>query len=252
MPSSNSWSQRDSWPPTQVRFTRSSSDKSEPRPLLEDIDENPLTYFLTPAPDTNEDIDDFSADDMLDFDAGIEDTNHPRAIIRSVSPSTLDGLSKLRAKAVSPDFDSDVVTTDEEGDDEDYIRFSPPSPSFLTPFRGLNVESLKLRSKSPPFGRANGFLSPAASFPAPSSPPRGRPRAALTRSYSAGSRLPPRPRRLWREPSPDVWSIEEETEEDLFMAVSTTTPAYAKNNQGLQEEAAKPKKKVRFILPPKE
>ena len=127
MPSSNIWSQRDSWPPTQVRLTRSSSDKSEPRPLLEDIDENPLTYFLTPAPDTNDDIDDFSADDMLDFDAGIEDTNHPRAIIRSVSPSTLDGLSKLRAKAVSPDFDSDVVTTDEEGDDEDYIRLDRKS-----------------------------------------------------------------------------------------------------------------------------
>ncbi|OAQ67796.1 hypothetical protein VFPPC_04140 [Pochonia chlamydosporia 170] len=250
MPASDIWSHRNSWPPTQVRLARSSSNKSEPRPLLEDIDENPLTYFLTPAPDNNDDLDDFNADDML-FDAGIEDSNSPKEIVRSVSPSTLDGLSKLRAKTVSPDFDSDVVTTDEEGDDEDYIRFSPPSSSFLTPFRNISVENFKLRSKSPPFGRANGFLSPAASFPAPSSPPRGRPRQALTRSYSAGSRLPPRARRLWREPSPDVWSIEEETEEDL-MGVSTKTPAFAQNAMGVQKEAAKPKKKVRFLLPPRE
>jgi hypothetical protein len=234
-----------------VRLTLSSSSKSEPRPLLEDIDENPLTYFLTPAPDNNEDMDDFSADDML-FDAGIEDSNNPRKVVRSVSPSTLDGLSKLRVKAVSPDFDSDIVTTDDEGDDEDYIRFSPPSPSFLTPFKSISIEAFKLRSKSPPFGRTNGFLSPAASFPAPSSPPRGRTRQTLTRSYSAGSKLPPRARRLWREPSPDVWSIEEETEEDLIMGESTSTPAFAQNNHSVQGEAAKPKKKVRFLLPPRE
>ncbi|KID83726.1 hypothetical protein MGU_09007 [Metarhizium guizhouense ARSEF 977] len=251
MSSSDIWSRRDSWPPTQVRLARSPSKQSEPRPLLEDIDENPLTYFLTPA-DNDDDMDDYGADDML-FDAGIEDSNNPPEFVRSVSPSTLDGLSKLRAKSASPDFDSDGVTTDDEADEEDYIRFSPPSSSFLTPFRGLSVENFKLRSKSPPFGRPNGFLPPAASFPAPSSPPRGRPRHALTRSYSAGSRLPPRARRLWREPSPDVWSIEEETAEDLIMdRPSTTTPALAQNNQLVQGEAAKPKKKVRFLLPPRE
>ncbi|KAK2603797.1 hypothetical protein QQS21_003999 [Conoideocrella luteorostrata] len=245
------WSRRDSFPPTLIRLTRSSSNKSEPRPLLEDIDENPLTYFLTPT--DNDDMDDFGAEDML-FDAGIEDANQPREIVRSVSPSTLDGLSKLRAKAASPDFDSDAITTDEE-DDENYVRFSPPSASFLAPFRGISAESFKLRSKSPPLGRAaNGFLTPAASFPGPPSPPRGRPRQALTRSYSAGSRLPPRARRLWREPSPDVWSIEEETEQDLIReaSFSAMTPAFAKDNNGLQTTAAKPKKKVRFMLPPRE
>ncbi|KHO00549.1 uncharacterized protein MAM_01327 [Metarhizium album ARSEF 1941] len=245
MASSDIWSRRDSWPPTQVRLALSPPKKSEPRPLLEDIDENPLTYFLTPSADDNEDMDDFGADDML-FDAGIEDSNNPPEIVRSVSPSTLDGLSKLRAKSVSPDLDSDVVTTDDEGDDEDYIRFSPPSSSFLTPFRSISVDSFKLRSKSPPLGRPSGFLSPTASFPAPSSPTRGRPRQALTRSFSAGSRLPPRARRLWREPSPDVWSIEEETEEDLIMDMSTATPTSAQSNH------AKPKKKVRFLLPARE
>ncbi|TWU74299.1 hypothetical protein ED733_005536 [Metarhizium rileyi] len=244
-------SRRDSWPPTQVRLTHSSSKRSEPRPLLEDIDENPLTYFLTPTPDNNDDIDHFNVEDIL-FDAGIEDPNSPREIVRSVSPSTLDGLAKLRSKTVSPDFDSDVVTTDDECDDEDYIRFSPLRPSFLTPFRATSAEGLKLRSKSPPLGRANGFLPPAASFPAPSSPPRGRPRPTLTRSHSLGSRLPPRARRLWREPSPDVWSIEEETEEDLIMGVSNTSPAFAQNNQSVQRGAAKAKKKVRFLLPPKD
>jgi hypothetical protein len=45
---------------------------------------------------------------------------------------------------------------------------------------------------------------------------------------------------LWREPSPDVWSIEEETEEELM------------SDGGVDIKAAKPKKKVRFVLPDRE
>ncbi|QUC21703.1 uncharacterized protein UV8b_05946 [Ustilaginoidea virens] len=260
------WSRRDSWPPTQLRLRlpRASCARSEPRPLLDDIDENPLTYFLTPV-ETDKDADALTADDMLQFDAGIRDANRPRGTVRSVSPSTLDGLSKLRARTVSPDLDSDALTTDEDedevdGDDycdddeddeddgEDYVRFSPPTASFLSPFRAVSAGSVRPRiRKSPPLGRpAGGFLTPAASFPAPSSSssssPRGRPRQALTRSYSAGSRPAPRARRLWREPSPDVWSISEETEEDLRVEASG-------DGWRLQDMVAKPKKKVRFVLP---
>jgi len=99
------WPQRDSWPPTLVRLGSSSSsskskkrtasgsrprDDDEPRPLLADIDDNPLTYFLTPPPSGAADMDvDMPDDDGdLDFDAGIEDAAHPREPVRSVSRRT--------------------------------------------------------------------------------------------------------------------------------------------------------------------
>ncbi|KAG5978546.1 hypothetical protein E4U55_006070 [Claviceps digitariae] len=250
---SDIWSRRDSYPPTQIRLPR--CDKNEPRPLLEDIDQDPLTYFLTPS-DMDHDMDDFAADDML-FDAGIEDNNNPREFVRSVSPSTLDGLGKLRAKAVSPDFDSDAITTDEE-DDEDFVRFAPPRTSFLTPLRrSFRGENRSPRSKSPSSGRPTGddFLNLDASFQdtsSSSSAPRTtmsrrRPLHPLDRSYPAGSKLPPRALRLWRQPSPDVWSISEETEEEL--SIMNTS---AKGSGSLQAEGAKPKKRVRFLLTPRE
>lgn len=270
------WSNRDSWPPTQLRLVRPTAHKSgQPRTLPQDMDEDPLTYFLTPVANgagNDDDVDDVNAGDMLEFDAGIIETRKPpREIVRSVSPSTLDGLSKMRSKAASPDYDSDAITTDEDNDDEDYIHFSPTTPSFLSGAARakLLAEDLMMlrRSKSPPFGRtAAGSLPSAASFPAPSwsPPPRGRtPRQGLIRCHSAGSsssssRLPPRARRLWREPSPDVWSISEETEEELLTQQVTTTTqspiksAFAEQKQGLNARAAKPKKQVRFLLPAKE
>lgn len=240
------WSHRDSWPPTQVRLNSSASRKNtEPRPLLEDIDDiddNPLTYFLTPAADN----DVGGMDDDMDFDAGIEDSSHPREIVRSVSPSSLEGLSRPKGRATSPDFDSDGLTTDDD-DEEEYIRFSPGSPSRLAPLRNITIDGLKLRARSPVFGTStNGLLSPA-SYPAPQ--PRGRSSArgrfgGQARSVSAR----PRPGRLWREPSPDVWSIEEETEEDVMMSEGSEVVKEAE----VQKMAAKPKKKVRFLLPAKE
>ncbi|KAG6014954.1 hypothetical protein E4U54_004537 [Claviceps lovelessii] len=265
---SDVWSRRDSYPPTQIRLPR--CNKNEPRPLLEDIDENPLTYFLTPS-DMDQDMDDYGPDEML-FDAGIEDGTQSRQFVRSVSPSTLDGLSKLRAKAVSPDFDSDAITTDDE-EDEDPVRFPPPRTSFLTPlrrsFRRLPAErNLSPRSNSPPSERSTDgqFANPVASFPDPSSSssssssplpysspspatrtPRGRHPQPLPRSSSTGTKLPPRPLRLWRQPSPDVWSILEETEEELLVLETPANPPH-----GLHLAGAKPKKRVRFLLFPRE
>ncbi|PNY29838.1 Uncharacterized protein TCAP_00248 [Tolypocladium capitatum] len=237
------WSHRDSWPPTQVRLNSSTTRKnSEPRPLLDDIDDNPLTYFLTPVAD-NDMVD---MDDDMDFDAGIEDSSHPREIVRSVSPSSLEGLGRPRGRATSPDLDSDGLTTDDD-DDEDYIRFSSGIPSRLAPLRNIAIDGLRLRTQSPVFGTStNGLLSPA-SYPAPL--PRGRTSARArfggqARSVSAR----PRPGRLWREPSPDVWSIEEETEEDVMMSEGSDAVKQA----GVQSMAAKPKKRVRFLLPAKE
>ncbi|KAK3177562.1 hypothetical protein K4F52_009658 [Lecanicillium sp. MT-2017a] len=246
-------SRRDSWPPTQVRLVRTGSNKGEPRPLLDNIDQDPLTYFLTP--EAGDDDDDFisDSDDDMDYDAGIEDTGSPREIIRSVSPSSLEGLRKPNARAASPDFDSDGLTSDDD-DTEDFVRFSPPPRGNALFSRPRDAaETFGFRSRSPVFGStANGFLSPA-SFPGPAM--RGRsafspPRRSMLRNIP--SRV--RPGRLWREPSPDVWSIEEETEEDLLSEMENSLTV--KSDSGLNTARkpidipiVKPKKKVRFVLP---
>ncbi|UNI22385.1 hypothetical protein JDV02_008277 [Purpureocillium takamizusanense] len=306
------WPHRDSWPPTLVRLGSSSSSKKrassgprrdddEPRPLLEDIDDNPLTYFLTPPPPgITEDDDDMdvhmTADEDLDFDAGIEDAAHPREPVRSVSPSSLSGLRSNNSSSSnqlfkprrtgSPDLDSDGLTTDEDDEDEDYIHFfSPGGPSRLAALRNIGIDGLRLRSQSPPVlshtggpsspprsglfrpplssstrpGR--GLLSPAWSYPSPalpspslslyaspsSSPPplRGRSHVARPRfgqQRSASARARPGGR-LWREPSPDVWSIEEETEEEMARSEG------GGGDDAVKKTAAKPKKRVRFVLP---
>ncbi|KAL7899041.1 hypothetical protein HDV63DRAFT_77606 [Trichoderma sp. SZMC 28014] len=242
-------SRRESWPPTQIRLTPTNMSikkrsSIEPRPLLEDIDDDPLTYFLTPIPDEDEDDEmmmDLDLDvDMMDFDAGIEDASQPREAVRSVSPSSLEGLRKPDSnRPATPESDSDALTTDDD-DEEEYIRFSPASPSsMLSPLRDLAMESLRFRSKTPVFGlTTNALLSPN-SFPAPTSS-RGRGRTnnrasprLQTRSLSARVRE----NHLWREPSPDVWSIEEETEEELM------------SDGGVDIVAEKPKKRVRFVIP---
>lgn len=248
-------SRRDSWPPTQVRLVRTGSNKGEPRPLLDNIDQDPLTYFLTPTPGDSDDDDDFISDseDDMDYDAGIVDAGSPREITRSVSPSSLAGLRKPTARAASPEFDSDGLTSDDE-DIEDFVRFSPPprgSSLFSRPSNAAHT--FGFRSRSPVFGTtANGFLSPA-SYPGPSM--RGRtsfspPRRNMPRAMPA----PFRPRRLWREPSPDVWSIEEETAEDLKSEMENSLSV--KSDSGINTARkpielplVKPIKKVRFILP---
>lgn len=230
-----------------------SKTNSDPRPLLEDIDDNPLTYFLTPTP--GDDVAGVGDDDMV-FDAGIEDASQPRDIVRSVSPSSLEGLGKPKACAASPDLDSDGLTDDDDDHHHHYIRFSPGSPSRLAPLRNIAIDGLRLRTASPVHGRAaDGLLSPA-SYPAPRT--RGRSsvrtqRVGQARSVSAR----PRPGRLWREPSPDVWSIEEGTEEDMMR--SQTAGKGCESGSGAGEAraadkktAVKPKKRVRFLLPARE
>lgn len=230
-------SRRDSWPPTQVRLEPKSSKKNpEPRPLLDDIDEDPLTYFLAPTADHEEDY-------SMDFDAGIEDPNHPSEMVRSVSPSNLDDLNKDRPS--SPECDSDVsITSPDDDDDEDYIRWSPHN-SRLTSFQDLHTSDLAARTRSPVFGRSTNALLSPNSFPAPT--PRGRSIRGRPRSSSLRSR----PTHLWREPSPDVWSIEEETEEEMVSEMGNSMEVDEKVDDEIQKrtKAAKPKKKVRFVLP---
>ncbi|KAM3513192.1 hypothetical protein MY11210_003134 [Beauveria gryllotalpidicola] len=281
MPSiANMDTRRQSWPPTQLRLVRHGSGKNiEPRPLLEDIDEDPLTYFLTPNLENDEvcfTSDEDADDDDDDFDAGIEVAGRPRDLVRSVSPSTLDGLGKPR-RAASPDLDSDgLISDDDDAENEVYIRCfsssptSPPrSPSRLLgamPRHSFSGYPFGLRPRSPGFRRESGTYSTAftssSSFPAPARPSSTAAAARLLGRAAWAARREPdapaarrvsRPGHLWREPSADVWSIEEETAEELTMS-ETRGRGAARREGGRGGEAAKAKpiKRVRFVLPGEE
>jgi hypothetical protein len=228
------------------------------------MDEDPFNYFLTPAPL----IDDGDVDADV-FDAGIENPSSPKEIVRSVSPSTLSqGLSNRRP--ISPDFDSDALTTDDDEDDEgeEYVRFGGASSGGPFNFKLLTLSEFAIdgvRRRSSP----RSFLSPsapppsrrvlqqAASFPGPHGQqqyqPRGRGgygrgRAAQPRSFSSSSSRA-RPNHLWREPSPDVWSIEEETEEEMMSEKDSVSAAAVVGGLAKKGKKAKAFKKVRFVLP---
>ena len=253
MPIAPSRSRRDSWPPLQIRMNQaiSGSDASP-----NDIDEDPLTYFLTPAPL----LDDADSDEeMMDFDAGIEDPNHPQEIIRSISPSSLDGRGRRKTRKASPEPElSDGMTPDED-DDEEYVRFRPLGLPF-----GLGdfaIDGIKKKPSSitgaaigPAGGNhtSNTLLPPS---PYHHSPVRGRTSSLGHGARGLSSRN--RPQHLWREPSPDVWSIEEEAEvEDSISRApgdeAGTTKEAIDKKTNLEVSAAKPKKKVRFVLPVKD
>ncbi|GKT66703.1 hypothetical protein ColTof4_04193 [Colletotrichum tofieldiae] len=237
---------RDSWPPTLVRLAPTTP---KDYPSLDDIDEDPLTYFLTPAPDL-EDADENV--DMMDFNAGIED-NSPREVVRSVNPSTLDGLNKAKGRESPPVPDlSDLATPDTDEEEEDYIRFAPHG--FMIPFslRDFTIDGGKSKALSKP---SDVLLSPSSLPLTRGCPPvrsggRGRQRIVSFRHQ--------RPQHVWREPSPDVWSIEEETEEELMSEMGSSigftsdigdVEDVAETRMDEDVEAAKPKKKVRFLLP---
>ena len=231
--------QSDSWPPSPSRHPPSldednntSEDEPDMPPLLQ---EEPLTYFLTPA--TPKDEEDLEFD--FDFDAGIEDSSKPRDIVRSVSPSTLDGLKKYKPKSKASNDCAILDDDDDDDDDEDYISFSPSKtvPLGFDDFFDPRLRRLRPRSRSSPTKRSGGSISPSeedllspASFHVGS--PRGRPAkrfapprrpfflersTAVARRNGGGGGLPVLHRRhSWREPSPDVWSIEEEPEKETM------------------------------------
>ncbi len=264
-------------------------DIAEEDPDLSFIDDDPLTYFLTPPP--SGDDDDSAALIDFDFDAGIEDAKRPPPIVRSVSPSSLGGLSlppprppsppRSPPAHLSPDPES-ATDDDDDDDDEDYVRYGTGRFHAIgLPFGLGDFAVLKARKAAKSKAAAESLQPPAipAIHGPVSSSSRGRPVVAQQRPRYGSPRgrsrgLPSRRRspHAWREPSPDVWSIEEEPEEELdgemggsaisspehgFTAATTTTAApreedESNNNttsQVLDPSAAKPKKRVRFILP---
>lgn len=297
MPTPRAPSIRDSWPPTQV-LLRSSIEPPDADAEIDDLDlsyldKDPLSYFLTPpAPYTEEEDDDDLADDA--YDAGIEDATHPPPIVRSVSPSTLDGLKRPEARpptpplpssgaagraSPSPDPDVDMLPTPEYTTDDDnreeYIRLDRGAPPLLLglPFSLRDFAAAKSRmacgrkgSAREPKTAAEGLLSPTSqphasargrsafrpgSRPVNAAPPPAAKTAVRYRGVPAGRSSP----RAWRGPSPDVWSIEEEPEEEMVEEKARGGEGVRKRSEGAAVDgakAAKPRKKVRFVLPPRE
>ncbi|KAI1436027.1 hypothetical protein GGR50DRAFT_263975 [Xylaria sp. CBS 124048] len=234
---------------------------SAPRP------ENPLKYFLTPAALENEEL-----EFEFDFDAGIEDSNSPRQKIRSVSPSTLDGLRRYQSKRkdsscaiLDDDEDDDEDNGDDSDDGEDYIRFSSQKPFPFGLDRYFDRPRHSPPQNSTTSRTADALLSPSSFHvgspngglarrlaPLPRRPVRGRTTHSLRRRHS------------WREPSPDVWAIEEEPEKETMSEMGLSMVGL--DEADFEEEArkkkqktrpidiptTKPGKKVRFVLPVKE
>ncbi|GAB1314859.1 hypothetical protein MFIFM68171_05069 [Madurella fahalii] len=265
---------RGSWPPTQI-LLRPSVERDDAE--IEDLDlakmgEDPLMYFLTPTPSSyGEDGDAMDFD--MEFDAGIEDAKHPPQIVRSVSPSSLGGLSRPPPRPptpprspATPDLEYDMSATPDEYDD--YMEAAignRPSGALSLPRRLKDLASGKLKSHTKQ-GDSIDALLPLAPPHSSHASNRGR---AVTRpgpkpiAASQGSGIWARrprttPSRLsphaWREPSPDVWAIEEETLEELNSEMGDSVVedgemGGAAKARAVDIPAAKPKKKVRFVLP---
>ncbi|KAK1827077.1 hypothetical protein QBC39DRAFT_393951 [Podospora conica] len=232
---------------------------------ISSMDDDPITYFLTPAQPSHGYGDD-TMDFEMDFDAGIEDAKRPAPIVRSVSPSSLGGLSlpppprisTPPRRSESPDLDHDmpsIGSTPEEA--EEYIHFAARGRpnTFGLPFSLRDFTNSKPRK----------FASNPRSESPPTSHP-GRPGQRLSTALRAGGSRKSRPRALtprrsphaWRSPSPDVWAIEEETEEALRSDMEdsgviegerTASTGVVHKSKVIDIPAAKPKKRVRFVLP---
>ncbi|KAK0635720.1 hypothetical protein B0T17DRAFT_612542 [Bombardia bombarda] len=255
--------QSDSWPPTQIRLHPSvERNDAEIDDLdLSKIDEDPLVYFLTPTTFPDSDDDD-GMDFEMDFDAGIEDAKHPPPVVRSVSPSSLGGLSHPppprsptppRSPSI-PDLALDSSSNPTPEDADDYMQFAARSRSHSLSFpvllKDFTTGKSKVQQHNPNNGSTDALLSPAsfyisgASDHGQSARPRGR-TATLSPRRSPHS---------WREPSPDVWSIEEEAEGGIDSDMGEGTVGEgerieAGKARAIQITAAKPKKRVRFMLP---
>ncbi|CAK7213377.1 hypothetical protein SCUCBS95973_001783 [Sporothrix curviconia] len=232
-------------------------------PLLS-VDEDGESYFIDDSDSSsyfNDNDNDNGMDDDsafyssamdFEFDAGIEDATQPQPVVRSVSPSSLaesigthGRISRIPLRPPTPprvSMDSSLhpnrphpigsAAIDDDG--EDYIHFGGASQTSW-PIPSAKGKSTHI---SP---------SPLSSSPAsPRSASDNHDLYALYHSNSSASHLTAagamivrrRSPRSWRVPSPEVFSIEEETEEELSTGVAAAKPPQ--------------KKKVRFILPGEE
>ncbi|KAE9367642.1 hypothetical protein N431DRAFT_471051 [Stipitochalara longipes BDJ] len=216
----NELQRRDSWPPTIIRL------RDEEEENLDNIDEDPISFFLT----SPEDIDEFL--DNEDLSAGIE-TPDSHTPVREVSPSTLQRMPL------------------EDDDDE---TFGLAMPMTLKDFTIRHISGRKSRAGTRP-DELKGLGIHIPEFSAT----RGRPKVRLTPSRSGRGRgqtrsLSARRPLSWREPSPDIWTIKEERESDDEMKlemgkietpVSMSAPA-STNVGAMMTPSPKPKKRVHW------
>jgi hypothetical protein len=255
------------WLPAQVRLRPHPAAVGEEDGQIEDFDlsdmgDDPIAYFLTPAPSSDDE--DFDAMD-IDYDAGIEDAKHPPRIVRSISPSNLEGLARPPPRPPTPPRSPGTPPTPElemlggtpdDDDGEEYVRFAGALRRPLDRPFGLEALAAAASARANKQGKTADALLSANSAPLRLGvrPLHGVSAGGWTRG------LPTRPSpRAWREPSPDVWSIEEETVEeldsDLGPGVSeeeNNTGHRPRKTKAIDIPAAKPKKKVRFVLPARE
>lgn len=266
-----------SWPPTQLRIRPAATvgpddgdDEDSDIPILERehdfglyMDEEPLTYFLTPAPDHDDDGD---LAMTMDFDAGIGASADAVDEVRSVSPSSLDGgSSRFRSpfRPPTPPRSPPGTTTDEDDDDDDYDEDDDDDDHEqyirLGPTHGLPIPPFALKKRKGATRHARLASSASLQLPFPSSSsPRGRapgrfgPGRGAATATATVTAPPPQRRRLsprsWRQPSPDVWSIEEEPEREACELAA----ADAAGKTAVMDKPVKAKKRVRFVLPVKE
>ncbi|CAK7205066.1 hypothetical protein SEUCBS139899_007831 [Sporothrix eucalyptigena] len=264
-----------------------------PTPPLLSVDEDGDSYFVDDSDSSSHyydnDLDDddsgfYSSTMDFEFDAGIEDATHPQPIVRSVSPSSLaNGLgtgssggrtSRMSMRPPTPprsreSLHPNGIVNSGDDDGENYIHFGSSG------YASQPIPSAKGKATS---RSSHTYLSssPLSSSPAlPRSIVDTHDLYAHHHSNNSTSHLTAagativrrRSPRSWRVPSPEVFSIEEETEEELSMGVAASDrPGRSRSKsyqhyhhhhypeRNLQVEAAKPQKKkqVRFVLPGEE
>jgi len=225
----NELQRSDSWPPTVMRLH-----PDEPEDMTAAMDENPFAYFLTSPEDMDEYLDD------EDLSAGIETPDAGKSPVREVSLSSLQRTNDNAEKGNHYKDTADLgvampLTLRELTTRHSSGRESRAGKRSDDHLKGLGIAL-------PARGRAKVRLIPSGSG-------RGR---GQTRSLSA--RRP----QSWREPSPDIWSIEEEDEgeedqagakgmQNLDMPLSQSAPPTLKIGMG-EMVKPKPKKRVHWAF----
>lgn len=227
----------DTWPPTQLHLSPS----LQHSPL-----DMPLSYFFS-APDHHADAD--AESPLFDFTAGIEDTK-PNFL------GTLSSSSLLRRRYEARDVHA-LSDPSSESDDEDYVRFPAGVEVRRCPDEtrrsGVNAKGKRKKGSSRDVSASPNYRSRGRALRRDDEGRRG--------GNSQGMQRP----RAWREPSPYVWSINEE-EEDGSSGIlkkkgkdvgnkgerrAVSLPKEEPLDEKVVEERLR-KRKVRFVLPVKE
>lgn len=242
----NELQRRDSWPPTTVRVHSDSDDTEQ---TSDAIDDNPFSFFLTSPDDVEGEIDDFFSDEDFDLDAGIETPDSSRSPVREISPSS------LQRERLSP-----AIKEDDEDEEEDY-DFGLAMPLSLKDFSDKHLSIRKKHQEQRVkdglglSGLGLGITLGQAQLAA-----RGRAKIRLVPSRGARGRgqtrsLSIRRKQSWMEPSPEIFTIDEEKECEEMEEKGLSVSALGTGMAGMQfEEKSKPmdipkvKKKVHWAF----